>query len=367
MSGYNSKTRIIDLSNQNLTEIPSEVFRCANLRKLYIYNNKIRSIPSEIKNLKHLITLDISNNELGRIYAPIGSLKKLRILMLNKNNIKILPSQFAELRNLIKLGLSDNLFKKIPKVITELPNLKELQFYGNNYIPLFEELESFKADLKIKWGNVYSSKMNYDEPLLNDKNQQSIEIRKISGDIKSTKKGITEINKDEENNKIVIFVSYAQADNKGDFKWLDDYVRPQLMQLETLSNRKVEIWDDSKIKGGKNIPEEIEKNLNKADCSVLLFSHNYINSNFVRTKEIPPIINAAVNKGMLLKGLLLSPCPYQKLPFFKDIKLDNNDLNKPFLKLVKENPNEILEILSKMVNDIFEELDIKTDINIYKT
>jgi hypothetical protein len=44
----------LQLNGMGLTEVPSELFRMKNLRRLDLYNNKLCSLPSEIAHLETL-------------------------------------------------------------------------------------------------------------------------------------------------------------------------------------------------------------------------------------------------------------------------------------------------------------------------
>ena len=54
----------LDLSNQEITELPPEIGKLANLEKLHLYNNQLKSLPKNIRWLENLNFLDISGNDI---------------------------------------------------------------------------------------------------------------------------------------------------------------------------------------------------------------------------------------------------------------------------------------------------------------
>jgi len=85
----------LNLSGQNLTEIPAYVFEYTNLTKLVLSRNRICKIPKEIAKLKKLEVLDMMYNELIEIPAPVFKLPKLRVLSVGHNNLKKFPKQLV--------------------------------------------------------------------------------------------------------------------------------------------------------------------------------------------------------------------------------------------------------------------------------
>jgi len=65
----------INLYNNDLEEIPKQIFTIQNLQKLYLDDNKIKVIPHEIGQLKKLKFLSVVQNGLVTISEKIKELK----------------------------------------------------------------------------------------------------------------------------------------------------------------------------------------------------------------------------------------------------------------------------------------------------
>jgi Leucine-rich repeat (LRR) protein len=113
-----------DLSGQGLTEFPTSVLSKRDTVVLDLSNNQIRTIPSEI-----------------------GELTKLEELYFqdNINNITGLPAEVGQLSNLEVLDLSNNGFTGLPYELGNLKSLKVLDLSGNNYSE--QDLEVIKKGL----------------------------------------------------------------------------------------------------------------------------------------------------------------------------------------------------------------------------
>ena len=72
VKGKNIKqVKKLNLSGLNLTEIPSYVFDYTNLTKLVLSRNGISIIPKDIAKLRKLEVLDLTYNNLTEIPAPV--------------------------------------------------------------------------------------------------------------------------------------------------------------------------------------------------------------------------------------------------------------------------------------------------------
>lgn len=333
----------LDLSNQNLTEFPDEIFKMKNLRSLNISNNKIKTIPSDIKNLKNLRTLDISFNQLDNIYAKICELKNLRILNLNSNNLKSFPVQFDRLENLNSLHIAKNKLTSIPDEIFKLVNLREIDLSNNQITELNSNIRNLTFLRRLWINNLPLKKLPFDEikylpnlkalyafgQLNKSINIDPIynKITQIKGnckqhlhnliDEKEIEKKAIEITRSSDQKRDIkntlepvknkIFISYSHKD----ILWLE---RVQV-HLKTITNhlkKDLEIWDDTKLKIGDKWKNEITKALAESSIAILLVSADFLASDFVNKSEIPPILEKAEKEGTKIFTLIVSPCLFKK-------------------------------------------------------
>ncbi|AMP21060.1 hypothetical protein AZF37_07685 [endosymbiont 'TC1' of Trimyema compressum] len=94
-----NKLQILDLHNNNITNIPTKIGTLSDLQYLNLSNNLISVVPSEIANLTKLTELDLDSNQLISFPDVIGNLTNLVHINLAAN----------QLTNLTFLGLADNL------------------------------------------------------------------------------------------------------------------------------------------------------------------------------------------------------------------------------------------------------------------
>jgi len=110
--------KVLDLSYQNLREVPIEAFN-QEIEVLILDNNKIEKIPNRIANLKNLKTLSLRNNNLLELNPVLSYCENLEQLYLsgNKNLIDI-PS--------LTRGEKLKLIDATDTGITELPGWVEM-------------------------------------------------------------------------------------------------------------------------------------------------------------------------------------------------------------------------------------------------
>ena len=91
-----NNTHHIHLNNQDLTDIPREVFQLTNLKNLSIANNQITEIPDEIINLQQLMFLYFQDNQITTISENLLGLPNLRMIMLYRNPLTITNIRFLK-------------------------------------------------------------------------------------------------------------------------------------------------------------------------------------------------------------------------------------------------------------------------------
>lgn len=134
----------IDLSNQNIDTIPSEVFSNLQLKVLLLKNCGLKHIPEAIQSLSHLQVLNLSDNFLTQLPGEIENLKNLTILNLSKNNISVLTPKIGQLISLQTLNLSHNYLKTLPAEIAALTHLQFLDIRDNNLETLPPQMDELK-------------------------------------------------------------------------------------------------------------------------------------------------------------------------------------------------------------------------------
>jgi leucine-rich repeat protein SHOC2 len=109
-----------------LTEVPSELFRMNNVKRLYLPNNKLCSLPSEISHLPNLNVLTVRlSKRLDRV-LPLS-----RCFQVDGNELTSLPSELFLLTNLkllyvrhsrqMDLDLTNVVFQVRSNKLTSLP------------------------------------------------------------------------------------------------------------------------------------------------------------------------------------------------------------------------------------------------------
>ncbi|KAE9554740.1 hypothetical protein FO519_002068 [Halicephalobus sp. NKZ332] len=117
----------LNLSMNNIIELPLALFKMHKLQRLVLSNNRIGGIPSQIGEMKYLIELDISNNEICDIAEEIERCQQLVVLDVSHNILPgSLPKTIVNLTQLTHLSITDNSLTALPSDIDKLINLKSL-------------------------------------------------------------------------------------------------------------------------------------------------------------------------------------------------------------------------------------------------
>ncbi len=135
-----------------------------------------------------------------------------------------------------------------------------------------------------------------------------------------------------------IFVSYSHKDKR----YLDA-LKPHLIPL--IRERNIDLWDDSRIHAGAQWKDEIESALEEAQVGILLISKHFLASDFIDKNELPPLLNSANSRGVIILQIIVSPCMIpESLSQFQMINSPNETITqknhanreKIYLKVAKE-------------------------------
>lgn len=122
----------VDLSDKNLTEVPTNVFSLKDIIGLDLSYNKLLSVPPQISRLASTVkALDLTNNRLTSLPESIGKMFRLHTLVVDDNQLTRLPRSIVDLNNLTILSVQNNRLTQLPSDINKLYSLRRLNVSGN--------------------------------------------------------------------------------------------------------------------------------------------------------------------------------------------------------------------------------------------
>lgn len=109
-----------------------------------------------------------------------------------------------------------------------------------------------------------------------------------------------------------VFISYSHKDEDA-MKELDKFLGP----LER--DGKISIWTDRKILPGQTWKNEILRELESTDLTLLLVSANFLDSEFIHTEEIPRAFKRRSDHGKPIVPIILNYCLWD-ITILKDLQ-----------------------------------------------
>jgi hypothetical protein len=139
-----------------------------------------------------------------------------------------------------------------------------------------------------------------------------------------------------------IFVSYARVNQQ----WLQK-VKVHLQALKNYGQIEFEYWDDTQLIAGDKWETMIAQELDGADVAILLISTEFFASEFIKAKELAPLLKNAEAKGTRIIPVVISHSIFSNTQIAQF-----QAVNDPLLPLNSLMDAEQDKILVKMCHDI---------------
>jgi len=138
---------ILDLSGNQLSDLPEELSQLTNLRIIFASNNLFTHLPDVLGSLPKLEMVGFKTNQI-KIVSEQSLPIQLRWLILTDNEIEVLPSSLGERPRLQKLALAGNKIRVLPESMENLSNLELVRLSANQ----LTEFPEFLIKLpKLAW------------------------------------------------------------------------------------------------------------------------------------------------------------------------------------------------------------------------
>lgn len=172
---------ILDLSDNQLSELPSDFSQLKQLKIVFFNNNQFEEFPQVLANCPQLSMVSFKGNRLKAI-APQALSPNFRWLILTNNQLTSLPSSMGQLTKLQKLMLAGNQLGSLPPELSNCHNLELIRIAANH----LTQLPAFLLKLpRLAWiayaGNPFSKSSTALETDLSVVDSATLEVGQILG------------------------------------------------------------------------------------------------------------------------------------------------------------------------------------------
>lgn len=186
--GRLSKLRILFCSDNLFTTLPEVLADCPLLDIVGFKANQITTVPAHALN-PNLRWLILTNNQIEVLPDSIGNCHRMQKLMLAGNKLSDLPAALSQCRNLSLLRISANRLTTLPSWLLTMPRLSWLATSGN---PFSYQPKAVSVPL-ISWQLLQTehvlgqgaSGIIYKGKLLQDNERKDVAIKLFKGDVTS--------------------------------------------------------------------------------------------------------------------------------------------------------------------------------------
>jgi hypothetical protein len=110
----------------------------------------------------------------------------------------------------------------------------------------------------------------------------------------------------------LVFVSYSHRDATE---------QEQLCgHLQVLPDLVLDVWSDTRIRSGQDWETEIEQALDRATVAVLLITRDFLNSAFIRDKEVPRMLERYAAEELTIVPVIARSCPWNLVPWLAKVQ-----------------------------------------------
>jgi hypothetical protein len=147
-----------------------------------------------------------------------------------------------------------------------------------------------------------------------------------------------------------VFFSYSHKDSK----WLDKFQK----MLAPMVHGGLKVWSDEQIRPGALWRDEIKAALANAKVAVLLVTPDFLDSDFIKNKELPHLFKAAKEEGLRILWVPIKHSLYE----FTDIA-DYQAAHSPTRPLAMLKPAEVSTALVSISKAIAEAMEFKQQVS----
>jgi hypothetical protein len=144
--------------------------------------------------------------------------------------------------------------------------------------------------------------------------------------------------------RLDIFVCYSRADSQ----WLER-VRVHLAPLDR--EGRIKVWADTEIRPGEHWRDEIRTALARAQAAVLLLSADFYYSDFITKNELPPLLEAERERGLVILVVHVGPSRFERDPVLSKYQSVNQP--KPSIgELTKPRRERVFDDLARAIENL---------------
>lgn len=172
---------ILDLSNNQLSDLPDDLHRLTQLKILFLSNNQFERIPKVLSRCAQLEMISFKSNRLRTVDDDVLP-QDTRWLILTDNQITSLPDSMGQLHRLQKLALAGNCLTALPESMSQCHRLELARLSANNLTTMPDFLFALP---RLSWlafsGNTKSESGNRGKSILSVA-LQGIELGTLLGE-----------------------------------------------------------------------------------------------------------------------------------------------------------------------------------------